>query len=76
MADRHDQLPVLPGEAKSLAAHVERCAERYTALLRFHYALSARLRRMQIEGWIYRGVSVVLLGGIGWLLQRLLDKLP
>ncbi len=76
MVDRHDQLPVLPGEARSLPTHVERCAERYTALLRFHYALSTRLRRMQIEGWIYRGVSVVLLGGIGWLLQRLLDKVP
>lgn len=76
MSERHDQMPVLPGEAKSLPTHVERCAERYTALLRFHYELSARLRRMQLEGWIFRGVGVVLLGSIGWLLQKLLDKLP
>lgn len=75
-AKQHNEIPVLPGEARSLPQHVERCAERYTALLNWHYVISKRLRAMRFESWLYRGATLILLGFVAWYLRELGDRLP
>jgi hypothetical protein len=74
MSDRHDHHPVLPGEAKSLPQHVERCAERYMALVRYHNETSRRIRRLQVESRFYTAVNAGALAMLGWFLYRLLEK--
>lgn len=61
---RHDDLPVLPGEATDLGVHVTQCALRYNALIRHHYDTSRRIRMSELRAWIYRAVVVPLLVGI------------
>lgn len=48
MADhRHDHIPVLPEEAEDLGVHAKRCTLRYQALVRLHYVILDRIRRLE-----------------------------
>lgn len=76
MPKLHNELPVTPAEAKDLPTHVERCADRFMALTRWHYEISRRLWHMRLEAWIYRTLTIAALAAVAHFLRQLLEKMP
>ena len=75
MSNRYDEIPVMPNEATHLNAHVEQCAKRYSALLRYNNDIMRQLRSGRVEAWLYRTFTVGALAVGTWYLSRVAEAL-
>lgn len=75
MSDGYDEIPVLPQEATDLNTHVEQCAKRYSALLRYNNDIMRQIRAGRLEAWLYRTFTVSALAAGTWYLSRVAEAL-
>ena len=75
MSDGYDHIPVLPGEATDLNVHVDQCAKRYSALLRYNNDIMRQIRAGRLEAWLYRTFTVSALSAGTWYLSRVAEAL-